>query len=457
MKVLFVTQSLEKGGAERLALDMAHALSKQDKTIRVKVVPLSPLNEYKELSEGLDIEVCNSKVELSITGKSCIDITDYERIVDSFQPDIIHSHTYVAELVSREHIRPGIAYFTHVHNDFPEFDPLSFSTFLNKHRLARFYERFRIFGRYLQANNQFITISRSIDQHLKGQLPKKWFKNIHKILNGFPKILSKLYKDLRFRGVMNVRVENKSFLLHNPGFTTIENEIFWFGLENGWEKVSMKLWIELVKNSNTILDIGANTGVYSLVAATVNNHAKVYAFEPVKRTSDILKQNLELNPNLNIQLVEKAVSNSDSLAEFYDLPTDSQYSASLNADMLASFPNRISYEVETIRLDSYTELNNQKIDLIKLDVEMHEPEALEGMMDLIKKNEPTFLIEILNQTIAEKVEFLLKDLNYICFSLDEENEPKFLGRIMQSDFHNLLLIKKEKLDTVGLSIQEINE
>lgn len=284
------------------------------------------------------------------------------------------------------------------------------------------------------------------------------FKQFHaKILIGFPKILSKLYKDLRFRGVMNVNVENKSFLLHNPGFTTIENEIFWFGLENGWEKVSMKLWIELVKNSNTILDIGANTGVYSLVAATVNNHAKVYAFEPVKRTSDILKQNLELNPNLNIQLVEKAVSNSDSVAEFYDLPTDSQYSASLNAEMLASFPNRISYEVETIRLDSYTELNNQKIDLIKLDVEMHEPEALEGMMDLIKKNEPTFLIEILNQTIAEKVEFLLKDLNYICFSLDEENEPKFLGRIMQSDFHNLLLIKKEKLDTVGLSIQEINE
>ena len=103
------------------------------------------------------------------------------------------------------------------------------------------------------------------------------FKQFHaKILIGFPKIFSKLYKDLRFRGVMNVSVENKSFLLHNPGFTTIENEIFWFGLENGWEKVSMKLWIELVKNSNTILDIGANTGVYSLVAATVNNHAKVY-------------------------------------------------------------------------------------------------------------------------------------------------------------------------------------
>lgn len=219
MKVLFVTQSLEKGGAERLVLDMAHALSKQDKTIRVKVVPLSPLNEYKELSEGLDIEVCNSKVELSITGKSCIDITDYERIVDSFQPDIIHSHTYVAELVSREHIRPGIAYFTHVHNDFPEFDPLSFSTFLNKHRLARYYERFRIFGRYLQANNQFITISRSIDQHLKGQLPKKWFKNIYKILNGID--------SERFKSEINPLKEGETIQLISVGrFFLVKNQIY---------------------------------------------------------------------------------------------------------------------------------------------------------------------------------------------------------------------------------------
>lgn len=270
------------------------------------------------------------------------------------------------------------------------------------------------------------------------------FKQFHaKILKGFPKILSKLYKDLRFRGVMNVSVENKSFLLYNPGITTIENEIFWFGLENGWEKVSMKLWIELVKNSNTILDIGANTGVYSLVAATVNNHAKVYAFEPVKRTSDILKQNLELNPNLNIQLVEKAVSNSDSLAEFYDLPTDSQYSASLNPEMLASFPNRISYEVETIRLDSYTELNNQKIDLIKLDVEMHEPEALEGMIETIKKNKPTIIIEILTNEIGVRIEQLLSDLGYIYYEIDEINTPCKVKNLRKSAHYNFLLTQKE--------------
>jgi FkbM family methyltransferase len=242
---------------------------------------------------------------------------------------------------------------------------------------------------------------------------------------------------------MSVSVEKKSFLLQNPGFTTIENEIFWFGLEKGWEKISMKLWIELVKNSDTILDIGANTGVYSLVAATVNNHAKVYAFEPVKRTSHILKQNLALNPHLKIQLVEKAVSNVVSVAEFYDLPTESQYSASLNSEMLASFPNRVSYEVETIRLDSFSELNNQKIDLIKLDVEMHEPEAIEGMIEMIKKNKPTILIEILTNEIGVRIEQLLNDLGYNFYEIDEINPPCKVKNLRKSAHYNFLLIQKE--------------
>ncbi|MFN5786661.1 MAG: FkbM family methyltransferase [Flavobacteriia bacterium] len=286
-------------------------------------------------------------------------------------------------------------------------------------------------------------------------LPFKLFHS--KIIRAFPEIQRKLYQDLRYKGVMEIQIEKKSFKLFNPGFSTIENDIFWLGIENGWEKISMKLWIELVKHANTVLDIGANTGVYSLVAATVNNKANVYAFEPVKRTSEIFKQNLELNPNLKIQLVEKAVSNADSVAQFYDLPTDSQYSASLNAEMLATFPNRISYDVETVRLDSFFDMKNQKIDVIKLDVEMHEPEAIEGMIELIKKNHPTFLIEILNPLIAERVQQLLKEIDYLCFSIDEENPPKFIGKIEQSEFHNLLLIKKDKLDQVGLFIPELSK
>ena len=46
----------------------------------------------------------------------------------------------------------------------------------------------------------------------------------------------------------------------------LENELFWAGLEGGWEKTSMSLWIKLVKASVVVLDIGANTGLNALVA-----------------------------------------------------------------------------------------------------------------------------------------------------------------------------------------------
>jgi hypothetical protein len=103
MKILFVTQSLGKGGAERLVLEINKSLKINHPDITVKIVSLSQKNEYKELSKWADIEYCKSSVKLSLTGKSLIDISEYEKIVDEFQPNIIHSHTYKSELLNILH------------------------------------------------------------------------------------------------------------------------------------------------------------------------------------------------------------------------------------------------------------------------------------------------------------------------------------------------------------------
>src|SRR5690606_28671555 len=97
----------------------------------------------------------------------------------------------------------------------------------------------------------------------------------------------------------------------------------------GWEQKSLKLWSALARNASVILDIGANTGVYSFLAAAVNPNAKVIAFEPVHRTAEIFRKNLKLNGS-EVVLHQVAVSNISAKAMFYDVDSESQYSASLN-------------------------------------------------------------------------------------------------------------------------------
>ena len=84
---------------------------------------------------------------------------------------------------------------------------------------------------------------------------------------------------LRFRGVFQVHIDKEhSFLIKNNGFG-LEAEFFWNEF-SGWEETSMNLWIKLVKKADVVVDIGANLGIYSLVAQCLNPKSEVYAFEP---------------------------------------------------------------------------------------------------------------------------------------------------------------------------------
>ena len=76
--------------------------------------------------------------------------------------------------------------------------------------------------------------------------------------------------------------------------TEIENDIFWKGLTGGWEKISMKLWMQLCRKAKVILDIGANTGIYALTAKAVKPESSVFAFEPLHRMCDKLKRNVRM-------------------------------------------------------------------------------------------------------------------------------------------------------------------
>ena len=104
---------------------------------------------------------------------------------------------------------------------------------------------------------------------------------------------NKFYKDLRFNGKFKVSGKKDFYLLNHGG--SIENETFWKGLFVTWENDTGWIWQELCLFSDTILDIGANTGIYSMVAKSLHPTSTVFAFEPSIHTFKKLQQNNEIN------------------------------------------------------------------------------------------------------------------------------------------------------------------
>lgn len=225
-------------------------------------------------------------------------------------------------------------------------------------------------------------------------------------------------------------------------------------LKNGWEKISIDYWAKLTKISKVIFDIGANTGIYSLVAKTINPNADVYAFEPSKRVFEKLVDNCRIN-NYNIHAEQTALSNTVGETIFYDTYSKHQYSASLSSEMKDALVrdnvkiNQYQVNVKTLKA-VIEEHQIDRIDLIKLDVEMHEVEVLEGFGHYLDKFRPTFLIEILSDELAKRIAPHFNNKGYLYFSIDEETTPLQIPSLEKSKFHNLLICQEAVAKRLGV-------
>ena len=281
-------------------------------------------------------------------------------------------------------------------------------------------------------------------------------KSIYEFIKKNQWLRKKVYRDLKPKGKLTIPViHSKSFkIIHYGG--TIENEIYWFGLFKSWESEVGWLWVELVKKSSIIIDIGANTGVYSLVAKTINPKSNVYAFEPSLNTFEKLKKNNQLN-GFDIKCENIALSNLNGMSIFYDTPDENQTSASLNEEKLKNwdgYNGEINeYLVKTMRFEDYFEEQLLlELDLIKIDVELHEPEVIAGMGVLIEKHKPIEFLEVLNSTIAEKLNHLIDLENFSLFHLtgiNKFNETKIFKAHVE--YWNYVLVPKNKLNIYPFS------
>ncbi len=257
-----------------------------------------------------------------------------------------------------------------------------------------------------------------------------------------------LYKNLRFKGIIKVNTKNNSFKVHTDYDKYVETKLFWKGVEAKYEKMSYQLWMNLSKKASVILDVGANTGIYSLISKTVNPKASVYGFEPLPDVFKQFKANEDLN-SFGIHCLELAAANQDGTADIYTNPAEKLYTSTLNSENTVE--NSIKTTIKTITLKTWIEENNiTKIDLMKVDVESFEPQVMQGMGKYLKQMRPTMLMEILSNEVGKEVEKYLEGCNYLFFNLDEETKPKLVPHLKAEGYLNHLICSKETAQYLGL-------
>ena len=226
----------------------------------------------------------------------------------------------------------------------------------------------------------------------------------------------------------------------------IENEIFWNGLTGGWEKASLALWIELCSSSDTIFDIGANTGIYSLIAKAVRPSSNVFAFEPIPQIYRQLQTNVRLN-KFDIHGCNVAVSSRDGVQKIFNGTTGHTYTASLNREF---DQNSVELDVHTVKLSTFIRKEHiSAVDAMKIDVETHEVEVLQGMEEFLGSMKPALLIEILTSELGGRVEDLLAGKGYDYYAIDEINGPTKVDNLRGGSSRNFLICTPQKGEMLG--------
>lgn len=174
-------------------------------------------------------------------------------------------------------------------------------------------------------------------------------------------------------------VQGHRMFLH-PRDAVITPSLATFGVFEPFESAIMRKYI---KKGDSVLDIGANIGYYTLIfAQLVGSAGRVFAFEPDPENFALLQKNIEMNGYNNVTLVHKAVASTAGIIRLYICANNKG-----NHRIHDANDGRASIKVEAVRLDDFFKDYDGRIDFIKMDIEGAEMEVISGASSLLQRNQ----------------------------------------------------------------------
>lgn len=143
------------------------------------------------------------------------------------------------------------------------------------------------------------------------------------------------------------------------------------------------------------VDVGANIGYYSLLAASRCERGRVYSFEPDPTNYALLSRNVARNGyGGRVETYPFAAGDVDETVTLGDLGNPGNFGArftSKERETIRRVAGAGLREVRAVRLDDV--LGGAPVDLVKMDIEGFEPHAVRGMQGILRRRRPVLFLE----------------------------------------------------------------
>jgi FkbM family methyltransferase len=162
----------------------------------------------------------------------------------------------------------------------------------------------------------------------------------------------------------------------------LQRQFYFFGTYLLAEEM-LHCWERQANGAKVIFDVGANAGIFSLAALAAQPDATVHAFEPTPEIAGRLRHTAVLNRLNRLHVHETAVSSENGHAALIRFRVELGANEGMNFITSATGGSGVEL-VSTVCLDRFcAEHAIEHIDLLKLDIQGHEHQALVGAAQML--------------------------------------------------------------------------
>jgi FkbM family methyltransferase len=239
-----------------------------------------------------------------------------------------------------------------------------------------------------------------------------------------------------------------SFIRHNVGQgITLYGDSYWYASPNLWEPTVMLALRDLCKPGTVVFDVGRNMGgLTSAMSRLVGPNGTVCTFEASPRIIGHLQGNVVVQGHRNVTVYHRAVySKSNEIITIYD-------GDHLNDSIYAEqSPTKVGRPVKTLALDDFCDACGFAPDVIKMDIEGAEYDALLGSVRMVERDHPHFLLE--QQASDMRCFDFLVARGYVAIDLSNYRQIRSIADYPQgAPLRNVLFIHQDRLSETSYSL-----